>query len=407
MKRRILFLTLPLLTLALALSTGSVLLLRVFSVMVLVPVSAWLWAVIGIRGLSSRARKSVEYCQAGECFDEEITVSSSSSLPKLLIQAAEKTDLPGYVNEATFNLPPRGNFRWKNSVFCHRRGLYSLGSLTATATDPFGLFSFHRDLGEPLDIVVFPATLDLPFFQSLSHRDQGYGTSRWLTSEVGPDAARVREYASGDTLNRVHWPSTAHTGKLMVKEFDPDRSNYASRNVWIVLDMHQDSQAGEGDNSTEEYGVTIAASLIKKYMDGDKQVGLMSTGDRPYFFPPQTGEPYLWNMMEALALIKASGGIPVERLILGGIDHFGTDTVMVVITPASGAKLLGPLRQVRSRGTPVIVISLDSSSFAGTAPATTTRNLVANGFQVYVVRSGEAPGKVLDSRAQIPLVRNR
>ncbi len=406
MKIRVVLIIVPLVLLALALAIGSVLILRLFSLSVLVLLLGYLWALLGIRGLTGQVKKSSERCQVGERFGEEITVFSSSKIPKLLIKVQENTDLPGHHNVAAFNLSPKSSYRWQTEVYCRRRGQYRLGALTATVTDPFGFFSLRRNFGEFQNIIVYPATLELPFFLPLSRGEPGVGPSRWLISEIGPSAARVREYANGDTLNRIHWHSTAHTGKLMVMEFDADRSNYASRNIWIVLDMRQASQVGDSDESTEEYGVTIAASLIKKYIDSGKQVGLIASGDQPYLFPPQTEDNHLWEMLEALALMKATGEVPIEQLISQEAEHFGSNSVIIVITPSISERMVAPLRQVKSRGTPVIVILLDSASFGGTVSTLNAISiLISSGFQVYVVRHGEELARALDSRVLIPHMR--
>ncbi len=406
MKSRIIIIIVPLVILAIALASGSVLMLRLLSLTVLVLLLSYFWTLLGIRGLTSQVKKSSERCQVGECFGEEITVFSSNRVPKLLIKVQENTDLPGHHNVAAFNLSPMSSYCWQTEVYCRRRGQYSLGVLTATVTDPFGFFSLRRNFGELQNIIVYPATLELPFFLPLSHNEPGTSPSRWLVSEIGPNAARVREYASGDTLNRIHWHSTAHTGKLMVKEFDADHSNYASKNIWIVLDMHQASQVGDGDEGTEEYGVTIAASLMKKYIDSGKQVGLMATGDQPYLFLPQMEDQHLWKMLEALALMKATGEVPVEQLISHEIERFGNNSVIIVITPSASERLVTPLRQVKSRGAPVIVILLDSASFGRTvSTVNATSSLVSSGFQVYLIRHGEELARALDSRALIPQAR--
>ncbi len=400
MKRRVILIVVPLIILALALASGSVLLLRLFSLSVLVLLLGYVWTRLGIRGLTGHVRLLTERCQVGERFGQEVTVSSGSRIPKPLITVRQDTDLPGCQNAAIFSLPPNGSYCWPSEVRCQRRGRYSVGALMATVTDPFGFFSLSRRLGEPQSIIVFPATLDLPFFQSQSYSGPGSGPSRWLISELGPDAARVREYTSGDTLNRIHWHSTAHTGKLMVKEFDADRTNYASRSIWIVLDMHGASQVGDSDSNTAEYGVTIAASLIKRYMDSGKQVGLLATGDQTYVIPPGPEDHHLWNMLEALALMKATGDRPIEQLISSEISRFGKDSIVVVITPAAGERLVMPLRQVKGHGAPVIVISLDPASFKGEVSAANVAGpLISGGFPVYVVRQGEGLAAALDSRA--------
>ena len=402
MKIRVIIITILLVILAVALTGGSVLILRLFSLSVLVLLLGYLWTRLGIRGIAGQFRKSSERCQVGEWFDEEITVFNQSMGPKLLVEVRENTDLPGHRNMAAFNLSPGGSHCWRTQVYCRRRGQYSLGSLTATITDPFGFFSLRRNFGEPQNILVYPATLELPAFQPLSHIEPGHSPDRWLVSEIGPNAARVREYTYGDTHSRIHWHSTAHTGKLMVKEFDADRSSYVAKNVWIILDMHQIPQLGDGDEGTEEHCVTIAASLIRKYIDDDKQVGLMVSGDQPYLLPPQMGSQHLWHMLEALALMKATGEVPIEQLISHEIEQFGVNSVVIVITPSTSERLAASLRRVQNRGAAVVAVLLDPVSFAGTVSAEINNSsLILNGFQVYHVRHGEELARALDSRTLI------
>ncbi|MBI2850944.1 MAG: DUF58 domain-containing protein [Chloroflexi bacterium] len=388
--------------LAIALALGSVLLLRVFTMAVLALLLGYLWTQLGIRSLTAQVKKSAERCQAGSSFDEEITVANSSRTPRVLVKVEENTDLPGYHNATIFTLAGRRSRSWQIRVYCRRRGLYKLGSLKVTSTDPFGFFSRQHYLGEPQSILVYPATLELPLFQPLSYNEPGAGPSRWLSSEVGPNASRVREYAGGDTLNRIHWRSTAHTGKIMVKEFDADYSHNAPKHTWIILDMNQASQAGKGDEGTEDCAVTIAASLIKKYVDNDHPVGLIATGDQSYLFPPDTESQHLWQVLEALALMKATGKTPIERLVSQEIERFDSNSVIIVVTPSATDRMAATLRQAINRGATVMIVSLDAASFGGMETANATAHLAAVGCRVYTVRQGDDLAKALDSRAHIP-----
>ena len=170
--------------------------------------------------------------------------------------------------------------------------------------------------------------------------------------------------------------------------------------------MHQASQLGADDGSTEEYCITIAASLIKKYIDSDKRVGLIASGDQPYLFPPETGSQHLWHMLKALALMKATGEVPIDQLISREIERFGNDSVVIVITPSAGERVTASLRHVKSGGVPVVGILLDSSSVGGEVSAVNASgSLVSSGLQVYVIRHGEELARALDSRAFIPRMR--
>ncbi len=406
MRKRAVFITVPLVLLVLALTLGFVLLWRLFSVSVLMLLVSYLWARLGIHGIAGEVKKSSRCCQVGEWFGEEVTVFNRSRIPKLLLKVQENASMPGHSGVAAFNLSPNSSHCWQSKIYCQRRGRYSIGSFTVTAIDPFGFFSFHRSFGEPQNVLVYPATLELPLFQPLSSDKLGYGPSRWLASEVGSNAARVREYAGGDTLKRIHWRSTAHTGKLMVKEFDAEHSDYVSNDIWIIPDMHQASQLGNGDESTEEYGITIAASLIKKHIDSGKRVGLTASGDLPYLFQLETGEQHLRQMLEALALMKAAGEVSIGRLISEEMERFRASSAVFVITPSVSEQAFASFRHLKERGATVVVILLDPFSFGGTVSAArAARNFISIGIQVYIIRRGEDLTRALNSQAVIPHLR--
>jgi uncharacterized protein (DUF58 family) len=407
MKIRAVLIIVPLVILALALAWGSILMLRLFSLSVLVLLLSYLWTLLGIRGIEAQVKQLPERCQVGEEIDEEITVFNRSKVPKLLIEAQENTDLPGHYNMLAFNLSPGSSRSWRARVYCQRRGRYHLGSFTATVTDPFGFFSLNRNLGEAQQVLVYPATLELPTFWPLSHHEAGYSPNHWLINESTPNASRVREYTTSDSLNRIHWNSTAHIGKLMVKVFDADRPNNVARNLWVVADMHQASHLGDNDETTEEYCVTLAASLIKKYIDNGRQVGLAALGDQPYFFPPQTGDQHLWRMLEALALMKATGDVPIDRLISDEIERFGLNSAIVVITSSADERVAASLRRLTDRGIRAVAILLDPVSFGGTvSAANVARRLTSSGIQNYIVRQGSDLAAELNNRASSSYIRH-
>src|SRR5918912_409029 len=74
----------------------------------------------------------------------------------------------------------------------------------------------------------------------------------------GMDFHGVREWRQGDPLRRVHWPTTARTGRLSVVEFE----RAFQQDLVIALDLRRGSEYGEGRETTLEYAVKTAATLI-------------------------------------------------------------------------------------------------------------------------------------------------
>ncbi len=400
MKRRLAFIVIPFLILLIALAGGFDLLWRFFVFLVAALLLSYLWAHLSIRGVYGQAEKSVSLCQVGKSFDEDFTVANRGRIPMPILKVREATDLPGYRNEINISLGSHGTHRWRRRVYCRRRGRYRIGALNFRTTDPLGFFAAERRIERNQEIIVYPATLELPLFQLSPQPEAGTSSRRWLATAAGPNASRVREYVSGDSLRHIHWHSTAHTGNLMVKEFDPDRARDTTlREIWIVLDMHRHPQLGEGDETTEEYGVTIAASLAKKYLDDGKWVGLIAEGDTSCLIPPDAGEAHLQDILRSLTLLKATGDTPIDRLLAASAERFEAGAAVIIIMPSVNPAIAASLGLIRSRQAKTVAILLDSFSFGGaTSPANNARSLGAAGCNIYTVRQGMEIGPSLDSR---------
>ncbi len=401
MKIRLALIIIPLLILAVALAGGFTLLWRFFIFLVVLLLLSYAWSRLSIRSIDGHIESLPSLCQVGEYFEEGFTLINRSKIPTPLIEARGETDMPGYRNTVAISLSSRSSHAWRTRVYCRRRGRYHIGALSVKVTDPLGFFPVERRIGKQQDITIYPATLELPFFQVSPQRGPGMRSRRWLANETSPNASRVREYVNGDSLRHIHWHTTAHTGNLMVREFDPDRSSYAAyKEIWIVLDMHRTSQLGEGDETTEEYGVTIAASLAKKYLDSGKQVGLIAAGSRSYLISPETGDGHLQYILRSLALLKATGEIPIDNLLASRAERFNAGSVVIIIMPSVNPGIAAVMRPVINRHVRVIVILLDSFSFGGGAsPANNARSLGASGFGVYTVGQGMEIARALDSKS--------
>jgi uncharacterized protein (DUF58 family) len=399
MKHRWPLIVIPLLILAVAFAGGFTMMWRFFFILVIVFGLMGVWSQRSLRGIDVRVKKTTGGRYIGDFLEEEFTITNNSRLPLSLVEVRENTDLSGDKNSFSFNLAAHGSQQWRTRHYFKRRGQYRVGVLDVKVTDPLGLIANSDRLGDLQFVTVYPVPLELPYFQIIPRQEPGQNLRRWFASESGPSASRVREYVSGDSLRHIHWQTTAHTGQLVVKEFDPDRSRFAFNEIWLVPDMSAATRAGEGQQSTEEYTITLAASLAKKYIENEKRVGLIASGDQPYMCLAQNGSRQLLDILRALALMKADGKVPIDDLLTFQAERFTAGSVVVAIMPSHNKSIVAPLRQAVNRGVTVIVILLDSMSFGGKQPAAdTARSLMGAGFHVYVVRRGQDIPAALDSR---------
>jgi uncharacterized protein (DUF58 family) len=405
MKHQWLFILIPLIILVLAFAGGFTLLWRFFIFLVVLLLLMRMWSRWSVRGITVQVKKIAGGRYIGDSLEEEFTVTNNSRVPVSLVEVQEDTDLPGYQNKASFNLTAHSSYRWLARHHFKRRGQYRVGVLDMKVTDPLGLFATREHLGDLQYVTIYPTPLELPYFQVIPRQEPGQNLRRWFASESGPNASRVREYVSGDSLRHIHWQTTAHTGQLVVKEFDPDRSRFAFKEIWIVADMAAATRAGEGDRTTEECSITIAASLARKYIENEKRVGLIASGEIPYMCLTGTGNRQMQNILRALALMKADGKVSLDDLLTFQAERFAAGAVVTVIMPSDNRNIAMTLRHIVNRGSTVIVVVLDSLSFGGRTAATdVVRSLTAAGCHVYIVRCGQEIPAALDSRWLSPLV---
>ena len=386
LKRFYLVVALMGITLVSGMSTGFGLFYRLVYILGLTAILTFVWNWLSVRSLDVKVERLSSRVRVGDNVEERISVRNTSSLPKPILEVEDLTDLPGYSSGMAVDLPSRGFRSWRTISPARKRGIYTMGPVRVANTDAFGLFRRERLYCGTDTLVVYPRTFDVPEFAIHAAYLSGESSARKLTYDLTPHASSVREYASGDSISRVHWNSTARLGKLMSKEFDLGRSS----DVWLFVDLHRDVQAGELEESTDEYAVSIAASLAGKYLRSNLPVGLIGYGDQRYFLPADTGSGQYDRVMESLAMSKAEGVTPLEAALPMEERLWGVHSSLVVITPSHRPEWVLALKELTKRRIRVAVILLEGSSFGGILDTlSVVPEVYQAGIPPYVVRQGD------------------
>jgi uncharacterized protein (DUF58 family) len=378
-----------------------------FTAMLLV---SYFWAWSNVNGLQIVRQTRSQRSQVGEVAEERFLVRNRSILPKLWGEVRDHSDLPDH--NASWVVSSLGGNRsrgWAVRTVCRQRGRFTLGPITLTSSDPFGLFENRKRIGQTSSIVIYPLAVDLPHFYLPSGELPGGGAMRRRTHYVTTNVSGVRDYFPGDSFNRIHWPSTARTGRLIVKEFELD----PTADVWLFLDMEGAAQAdrlwqeqpeqtsrpwraGTAGHSalvpsTEEYAVSLAASLAKHFLARNRAVGLIAYGQSREALAPDRSDRQLTKIMETLAVIRAVGTVPLAQIIAAEGRGLGRNTSVVVITPSDDLKWVDSLRDLRRRGIRGIGVVLDTASFGRpTATDAVLAGLRQNGIRSYRVCEGDS-----------------
>src|SRR5229473_3144585 len=388
----------------LAISSGWDVLYRLTYVLVILFILSWLWARYSLRKLVFRRTAASGRVQVGETFDERLMLDNLGVIPKLWVQIADGSTLPGHRAGYVATMGGRKRVSWRARTVCRQRGRFQLGPVTATSGDPFGLFRRRAFLTGQREMLVLPQVLPISNFALFTGGLPGRGRSSLRALHTTTNATTIRDYTPEDALNRIHWHSSAHYNKLMVKEFDLD----PAVDAWIFLDLHDSVQAGEGEQSTEEYGVTLAATIATYLLRQDLSVGMIVNGQQREFLSLDRGDRQIERVLELLAVVTSGSGPDLKEALALGAFHFGRNTVAIVITPSNSRDWHESLRHLQRRGVQVAVVGLDAASFENRPPDEDTLALLEGaGIPVLRVKCEASLTEALERKSEARYARWR
>ncbi len=348
-------------------------------------VFSYVWAWNSLRAIGLRRITRTRRSQVGQFAEEQFEIINRGRVPKLWLEIKDDSTLPWHDASRVVSSLGRGQTqRWQVKTLCTQRGRYRLGPLTLHSGDPVGIFDVEQHIDSTSNIVVYPLMLELSSFEpSISDLSGGEARHR-RTYQMTTNVAGIRDYVPGDSLNRIHWASTARMQRLMAKEFELD----PTADVWLYLDLHRDAEASlpwtpqppepaifalhgikrqglryELPPSTTEYGVTVTASLARYFVLRNRAVGLSSRARQREYVQADRGERQLTKILEALAVVNATGAFPFAQLIANdGMRLNRNDTVLAISADPSPDWAIA-LHHIQRRGVNSIAVVIDGSTF--------------------------------------------
>jgi uncharacterized protein (DUF58 family) len=359
-------------------------------------IGGFLWSVWNLVGITAIARRRSLRAQVGGFLESHLELRNNSRFPKGWLMVNEAGDLPGHAVARLVGVSRGSGYAGRIRTPCTRRGLFTVGPLQVESWDPLGLFRLRRRFGQEEQVVVYPATVPLTRLNLFGSHLLGEEALRRQSQHRSALASSVREYTYGDAMNRIHWPSTARMGKVMVKQFDQGLST----SIWVLLDMEEEVQVGQDGDSSDELGVTIAASIAQRYLSSDIPVGLSAHGDKHHLVPPSTSPNHLQRILESLALVKAEGQVPLAEG-LGQIGpYLNRYSTLLVVTPSVKDDWPVSIAPLFDRGVSVVAVIIDPKSYGVAVDASSMKDGISS---LAVPTISVARGQPLEEALALPV----
>jgi uncharacterized protein (DUF58 family) len=271
------------------------------------------------------------------------------------------------------------------------RGRYRIGPLRLRLADPFGLVELTRSFTAVDHLTVVPTVYPLRSVRLGGAWDSGGESVSRSVAIRGDDDAATREYRNGDDLRKVHWRSTAHVGKLMVRR---EERPWQSR-VIVLLDTRATAHRGDGPGSSFEWSVSAAASVGVHAARLGYAVHLIDDSGRVAEGADLGDEGALLDHLAEVTTARSTG-LEAAVAALRGTDASGTLVAVLGLLDAEQAAAVAATRAPTDTS---IALLVDATSWMGLAPRgraeaeaaydAAAETLGRSGWRVVRVRHGD------------------
>jgi uncharacterized protein (DUF58 family) len=343
---------------------------------------AIIWTKLSFNGIRLKRDTRSLRASMGEVFEEHYEIKKEKWPGCSWLEVLNESPLPNAAGSRLLTRIEAHQVRYYSArTLLTRRGAYLLGPTTLTTGDPFGLFAVRKVVSATDTLVILPMTFPISIFPPPPSLLPGGKAIRQRTFDMTPNAAEVREYMPGDAMKRIHWPSTAHHGQLMVKEFEQD----PQADIWIFLDAYRPGHISASElpashqienmwlrqptvhlfKDTFEYGISVAASLARFFLMNRRAVGLACSAGKFFVVSCERGERQINKIMETLAFLQPEGIIPLYDLVDIQAKLLPIGSGVILITTSNHPDLFLALEDLRRRNLRPVVILIKSETFGG------------------------------------------
>ena len=180
-----------------------------------------------------------------------------------------------------------------------QRGLFEMGDLHIRYLSVLGLFRRQMRISARDSVKIYPNFKNVSHYELAAHHRRlnqiGILSSRMLGK--GSQFESLREYVPGDDLGDVAWKATAKRGKMLIRNYETDRS----QNILILLDCGRLMTPKLGALQRLDYAINATLLLTWVAMKQTDNIAMVAFSDQIESYVPLTkGRLALTKMNEAL-----------------------------------------------------------------------------------------------------------
>jgi len=127
---------------------------------------------------------------------------------------------------------------------------------------------------------------------------------------------------------------------------------------------------------TEEYGVIIAASLAKHFIDDERVVGYAAYTPYRQVFQPERGSRQLTRILEALAPARSTSNQTLKDVLSLETHLFTRGTSLMIITSSVDQDWISEAQVLQRRGIRPICVYINPQTFSAKQDSSAIRGML-------------------------------
>jgi uncharacterized protein (DUF58 family) len=245
------------------------------------------------------------------------------------------------------------------------RGLVHLDAIYWWAENRLGMLRRRYRVDAPEDVRVFPDLSAIERYGKLARRSTllDLGLRKLRLRGVGAEFESLREYLPGDAFRSVNWKATARRGRMMVEQYDVERS----QNVLVLLDAGRLMTPRIGPQRKFDYALTAGLSVASIAQAAGDNVGLTAFASKPLLsIAPRRGAAHVDALTRASYDLQPRLEEPDYETIFTQLKQRHSKRSLVVLftdifDPATSAAVLAGLSMLVSRHLVMCVLMNDAA----------------------------------------------
>jgi len=268
--------------------------------------------------------------------------------------------------------------KWK--LRCIKRGLFQINRVSLVTGDLLGNVtdSIGKDVNAQL--MVYPQTIELDkFFVPVNYLHGDIIVKRWIIEDPFIIAG-VREYSSNDPLNKIHWNSTARTGRLMVRQ--EDYTSQHGLTVYLNIQSIENEYFSSVYKDYIELGIKTAATIFDIAMRNGIPVRFATNGStvddrrQMIFTNEASGPSHIRSLLSILAKLELKRIKDFEDFLRDTYINV-TNADVVLITSYLTDPICNILRQMKMYNNNIRILITNENIETSELPAD---------FETYILR---------------------